>query len=272
MQQYDIAAKVLIDSCRDDIIRYLLDLPVHQSRLMEPLPQETVSLKRGDYPVLVTDNEGREQLIVLEIQTDWDRTVPLHLLDYRIRYLIKHDVEALTCVLLLRPSGSAADFYEDLEVRFRYRLVRIYELDARAVVSEGPICMLPFVPLMKGGADCFDQAESIIYGSERERPVKADMLTSMAIFSGLISTEIPARLIARRKDIMMESVAYDIIKQEGKKEGKKEGIEEGIKKGKKETARNLLVLGVLTEEQIAQATGIPIEEVRRLKEDNGGLK
>ena len=56
--------------------------------------------------------------------------------------------------------------------------------------------MLPFVPLMKGGADCFDQAEAIIYGSERERPVKADMLTSMVIFSGLISAEIPAQLIA----------------------------------------------------------------------------
>jgi hypothetical protein len=148
-------------------------------------------------------------------------------------------------------------------------------MDAQAVVSEGPICMLPFVPLMNGGADCFDQAEAIIYGSERERPVKADMLTSMAIFSGLISVEIPAQLIARRKDIMMESVAYDIIKQEGIKEGIQKGINEGIekgikkgiKKGKKETARNLLLLGVLTEEQIAQATGIPIEEVRRLKED-----
>ncbi|MFW5636065.1 MAG: hypothetical protein ACOC3A_05360 [Thermodesulfobacteriota bacterium] len=62
---------------------------------------------------------------------------------------------------------------------------------------------------------------------------------------------------------MMESAAYDIIK--------KEGIEEGMEKGKKETAKNLLVLGVLTDEQIAQATGIPIEELRQLKEDIEGL-
>ncbi len=59
---------------------------------------------------------------------------------------------------------------------------------------------------------------------------------------------------------MMESAAYDIIKREG------------IKEGKKETAKNLLLLGVLTEEQIAQATGIPIEEVRQLKEDIEGLE
>jgi len=263
MQQYDIAAKVLIDSCRDDIIRYLLDLPVHQSRLMESLPQETVSLKRGDYPVLVTDHEGREQLIVLEIQTAWDVSVPLHLLDYRIRYLIKHQVEALTCVLLLRPSGSATDLYEDREVRFRYRLVKIYEMDAQTVVSEGPICMLPFVPLMNGGENYLDKAEAIIYGSERERPVKADMLTSMAIFSGLISAEIPARLIARRKDIMMESAAYDIIRKEGFVEGKKEGLKES----RIETAKRLLALGALTDEQIAEATDMSVEEVHRLKQE-----
>jgi len=253
MQQYDIAAKALIDACRDDIIRYLMDLPVSNSRLMDPLPQETVSMKRSDYPIMITDDAGREQLIVIEIHTEWRRAVPLNLLDYRVRYLLKHDVEAITCVLLLRPSGSATDRYEDREVRFRYRLVKIYELDARAIVSEGPLCMLPFVPLMKGGAEHLDEAETLIYGSERTRPEKADMLTSMAILSGLISADIPARLISRRKDIMIESAAYDIIKKEGKRD----------------TAKNLLLLDVLTDEQIAQAAEMSIEEVRRLKQEIG---
>jgi len=34
----------------------------------------------------------------------------------------------------------------------------------------------------------------------------------------------------RRKAIMIESIAYDIIKQDGIAEGIKEGIEQGIKK------------------------------------------
>jgi hypothetical protein len=41
----------------------------------------------------------------------------------------------------------------------------------------------------------------------------------------------------------------------------------GIKKGRKETAKNLLSLGVLTEEQIAQVAELSIEEVRRLKNE-----
>jgi predicted transposase/invertase (TIGR01784 family) len=97
------------------------------------------------------------------------------------------------------------------------------------------------------------------------------MLTSMAILSGLVSAELPARLIARRKDIMIESAAYDIIKKEGYSEGKAEGKAEGRTEGRKEanqdSARNLLLLGILTDEQIAQATGLKLEEILSLKKE-----
>lgn len=266
MQQYDISAKVLMESCRDDIIRYLMDLPVKQSRILKQLPQETPSLKRSDFPIMVTDREGNEQMVIIEIQTEWRRSVPLNLIDYRVRYLLKYNVESTTCVLLLRPSASATDRYEDKEIRFCYRLVKIYEMDARTVVAEGPLCMLPFVPLMRGGGEALDEAEALIYGSEKTRPQKADMLTTMAIMSGLISADMPAKLIARRKDIMIESAAYDLIKNEGYSEGKAAGIEEGREEMKMQTARKLLLLGPLTDEQIALATDLSVEEVRRLKQ------
>jgi predicted transposase/invertase (TIGR01784 family) len=56
----------------------------------------------------------------------------------------------------------------------------------------------------------------------------------------------------------------------GREEGRKEGREEGEKKGelnaREDSARNLLSLGVLTEEQIAQVTGLTLENVAFLKE------
>jgi predicted transposase YdaD len=51
---------------------------------------------------------------------------------------------------------------------------------------------------------------------------------------------------------------------------KEVGIEEGIDIGRRGTARNLLLLNALTEEQIAQATNLSIEEVRRLKQEMEG--
>jgi predicted transposase/invertase (TIGR01784 family) len=57
-------------------------------------------------------------------------------------------------------------------------------------------------------------------------------------------------------------------KAEGRAEGRAEGEKIGVEKGKKEkaseTARNLLSIGVLSVEQIAQATGLDAENVRLL--------
>ena len=52
--------------------------------------------------------------------------------------------------------------------------------------------------------------------------------------------------------------------------GREIGREEGIDIGKKETARNLLMLNILTEEQIAQAANLSIDEVRQLKQEKAG--
>ncbi|MCP4348385.1 MAG: Rpn family recombination-promoting nuclease/putative transposase [Desulfobacterales bacterium] len=49
---------------------------------------------------------------------------------------------------------------------------------------------------------------------------------------------------------------------EGYDKGHKKGRDEGRDEGRKQTAQNLLAMGVLTAEQIAQSTGLSIEEVQ----------
>ena len=53
-------------------------------------------------------------------------------------------------------------------------------------------------------------------------------------------------------------------KEEGLKEGKEKGLKEGKEEGMKEAARNFKVLGTLTDEQIANATGLSLEMVKAL--------
>ena len=55
--------------------------------------------------------------------------------------------------------------------------------------------------------------------------------------------------------------------EEGHDAGVKEGHDAGVGDGLRETARNLLRMDVLTLEQVAQATSIPVEEVRALREE-----
>ena len=68
------------------------------------------------------------------------------------------------------------------------------------------------------------------------------------------------------EEVGMEE-GIDIGIKEGIKEGLKEGIEEGIEEARRETARNLLLLNLLTEEQIAQVTNLSLEEVIRFKQE-----
>ena len=58
-------------------------------------------------------------------------------------------------------------------------------------------------------------------------------------------------------------------RQEGEKlglvKGEKLGLVKGEKLGIEKTARNLLKLGVLSDEQIAEATGLALDEVMKLR-------
>lgn len=245
--QYDIASKVLIEKCRYELLRHFMGLDVEQSILLEELPQETVSLRRSDFPVRVTDTEGQVFLVLLEIQTAWEPDVPMRSLEYRMRYRIKYDLPVQTCILLLTPSESAAERYEDDEVRFTYRLIPIYQWDARNIVADKLLCLMPFVPLMRHGHEVFLDAENLLYNSSMSPSDKGDMLTTMAILSGLISKDLAAELIRRRRDMMIESAAYDLIKQEGKLEGIQEGKLEGKLEGIVESVKKLLTKGMTAE-------------------------
>jgi predicted transposase YdaD len=241
---YDIAAKVLIEKCRREILWRFVGIPVAESTLLEEVPQETASLRRSDFPILVTEEDGRQCLVLLEIQSRWERDFPLRLLEYRCRHKLKQDVETISCVLLLRPSAAAADHYVDNEVSYHYRLVRVYELDAAAMIEEAVICLLPFVPLMRGGVELTPTADRLLCDSSLSRTDKAEMLTTMAILAGLVSESLPQELVARRRDLMIESVTYDLIKQEGILVGLEKGRQEGLQRGIREGLLDAIALGL----------------------------
>ncbi len=50
-------------------------------------------------------------------------------------------------------------------------------------------------------------------------------------------------------------------------EGKEEGYKEGAEQKAIETAKNLLIMNVLSAEQISQAAGLPLEQVLKLQKE-----
>ncbi|WP_456370778.1 hypothetical protein [Thermodesulfatator atlanticus] len=241
---HDIASKVILSHCKEPFLAYFCELPVEKALLLDPRPQETPSLRRSDFVIKAILADGSEVLVLLEFLSSWNADIPLRTLEYRTRHILQERLPVKTYVVLFLPSHRATYFYQDEEVHFKFNLVKLYEIPAEEVLEKGPECLLPFLPLFKNGENFIDEAERRIYHSDLSRQSKADLLTGMAILGGLISAEFPRQLIQRRRDIMIESAAYEIIKREGYEEGLKEGIQQGIQQGMRQGLLKAIELGL----------------------------
>lgn len=240
MGGYDAAVKVILDRCRDTTLSYFLGLSVKESELIE-VPQETVTVRHADFPIRAITSDGKEMIVVLEVQTRWSWDVPLRLLEYEVRYRRRYRLSAMGAVLLLTPSDRSVDRFHDGGIDYRFVLVRLWELDAEEAMQTDLPCLMPFVPLMRGGQGLAEEAERRISDSGMNREAKGDLLTGMTILSGLVSEEIARSIVRRRREIMMESAGYEIIKREGYDEGLQQGLQQGLQRGMIEEAREAVV-------------------------------
>jgi predicted transposase/invertase (TIGR01784 family) len=69
------------------------------------------------------------------------------------------------------------------------------------------------------------------------------------------------------KDMLAERIKKwpEQWEERGRKAGEQQGIEKGERLGIEKTARNLLKLGVLSDEQIAEATGLAVSDIAKLR-------
>ncbi|MEM4406599.1 MAG: hypothetical protein QXS68_06090 [Candidatus Methanomethylicaceae archaeon] len=240
MQKYDAVLKLMLSHCRELVLEHFLGIDLTDSEVTE-ISQETTSIRRTDLPLMVRSKRLGDLIVLIELQTKWERVVPLRLLEYEARYKIDKGLKVIPLVIVLTRSPGVVDIYEDENITYRFRVVRIWEMDPREILEKGYVCLAPLTVLMKGGKDLLEEADNLILNSELKRAIKGDLLTGMTLLSGLVDERLPLRLLERRRDIMRESIAYDLIKEEGIKQG----LEQGLQKGMLEDAREMVLEGLL---------------------------
>ncbi len=86
--------------------------------------------------------------------------------------------------------------------------------------------------------------------------------------------ELSADEEARRLAFVRERALHDEVSllkdawEEGFQEGEQIGMQKGRLEAARETARNLIELGALSDGQIAQATGLSVEQVAALRQSS----
>lgn len=225
--KYDIAAKVVIEKGKEAILRRFLNLDPDNIQIIDDLPEETATLRRSDFLLRVGFRDGSEEIVLIEVQTEFDRDFVLRLIEYTVRAMLKYHLNVKPMVLILKPSKLATGYYKNEVVSFKYKALRFWEENPNDFLDE--VSLYPFLPLMKGGEKIVDEVDRRINNNpELNMLEKADLLTAMAIFAGFKDKNLASKLTKRRRDIMMRSPTYDILFGEMEEEIMQKGMQKGI--------------------------------------------
>ncbi|HEO65550.1 MAG TPA: hypothetical protein ENI73_06730 [Spirochaetes bacterium] len=242
--KYDIVSKRLLEIGKESILREIIGVQLDEAKLIE-LPQELLSLNRVDSPLLVEVKDKEDYIILLEWQSNWNADKVQDILGYRSRLKKKYHKPVKSVMVLFQPNNRAISHYKDEELSFHFTLIRMWKLLASHFAEKEIPELWPFLPLMEGGLSYVNKIEKKIYNSSINRSIRADLLTSLSIFTSMKDKLLASELLKKRRDIMIESPIYDLIKQEGLKEGR----EEGQITGKSTMLKQLYTEGLLDEQE-----------------------
>jgi len=60
--KYDVASKTILNLGKEAILRKFLDINPSSIQFLEELPEETVSVRRSDFPLHVVQKDGQEMM------------------------------------------------------------------------------------------------------------------------------------------------------------------------------------------------------------------
>ncbi len=250
--KYDITVKFIAGRGKESIYRFLQKRGAAYLELLESLPQELPDIKKGDFILKVTTHDGKEEIHIWEFKTRWNPRDVENLMVYTLRARQTYKLSVKPVMFLFLPSESASGHYKDDQFQFEFELVKMWEEDGNEILDTDDFYLYPFLPLMAGNENMIWEAEKKLYNSELNNEEKIDLLTAMTIFAGLKDLKISQRLYQRRRDIMLESYAYELFREDAiknvgeeyKQKGLAEGLAEGRKEGRKEGLQEAIKLGL----------------------------
>jgi predicted transposase YdaD len=225
---YDSTTKQLVEGHPVDWLAFV-GLPISQSVRIVDADLSSFSLA-ADKVVLV---EGILPYIAhFEFQSGYDPDLDRRMLLYNAVLRWRHGLPVRTIVVLLRPAamgpgvtGQVSDTtWSDNELRFGYKLIRIWEIPAQALLAGG-LGTLPLAPI---GAVTEQELPTVVNRLEerlwREAPAQAaELETATYILMGLRYPDELAGQLLKGARQMKDSVTYQAIVKEGKAEGKADG-------------------------------------------------
>ncbi len=234
MAEADVNSKWLLGKAPETWVRWLLDDP---SLAVEAhLSGEFQHVLRHSDVLLQVRGRGEPFLVLTELQLHPDPRMPQRMRAYTALAEEKYDLPVYPVVVYLLPPKSRQPLPECYHREFLglmahqdFRVVKIWELDAKEILRREILSLVPFVPLMKGADE-----ETIKAGVEliRRKEAGEEMEMVLAFFASFVmEPELISKIVRWDMAVIRESPWYQQILQEGYQEGIQQGIQQGMQKG-----------------------------------------
>jgi predicted transposase YdaD len=228
-QPFDATTKELIENQPADWLVYL-----GFSRVAVEVINADLSTVTAAADKVLRVREPTPWLVHLELQASRDVELPDRHLQYNVLLKRRHRLPVRSVIVLLRPEADGPELTGVLEhhlpdgeeyLRFRYRVVRVWERPVEAVLAGG-LGTLPLAPLSQVSEDALPgvvrQMEQRLNREAAPGEV-GQFWTATFVLMGLRYP--PHRVAQLLQGVrgMKESATYQMILREGREEGREEG-------------------------------------------------
>ncbi len=227
-REYDNLLKYLAEQYPAPLASWLLGRPITQVRLLkselslQPIRADAVHLLEID-----------DEILHLEFETDptdSEPPLPLRQLDYFVRiYRRERKPVRQVVIVLAETNATIPDEFHVGDTWHRYRVVRMWEQDATPLLAHPGLW--PLAVLARAAeperllVEIAGKVSTIADESQRN-----DLTAAAGILAGLrFDRELVHRIF--RREIMMQSVIYREILEEGQQIGEQRGIQIGEQRG-----------------------------------------
>jgi len=228
MGKADISSKYILAGEPVEWVRWLLQDTTVQ--VEECLSGEFQFILRHSDELFRVQGQQGPFVLLLEVQLHADLRMPRRMRAYAALAEEKYDLPVYPVVFYLLPPeagvtlpGSYHSEFMGLTAHQDFRVVLVWEMEARQVLEEGIVALLPFTPLMQGGADEETLGASVRLLREHKAGQEAEV--ALALFASfVIDPERVQQIVRWDMAVLRESPWYNQILQEGLQQAHRQDI------------------------------------------------
>ncbi len=276
----DISTKRLISLAPENWVKWVTQIPDIVSG--EILNSEFQWISReSDVLVRVRSPQYGEFIVLNELQLRYKPEMPKRMRAYAALAEEKYNLPTYPVLVnILKESDveiptSYESQFAGLQARQDYRVINLWEVDVDIAFTQPVPSLLPFVPILKGGAEesTVRRALQILRANEQ----LSQLETVMAFFATFVlDSAIVQQIMRWDMAILRESPWYQQILREGEQRGEQRGEERGRREGRREEILSGIELALEIKFGVEGLQLMPeisqISDLDRLKAIQQGIK